>query len=188
MSGPDDKVKLFDARQVRAEWDAEAEKWWFSVVDIVAVLTDSDYATARCYWKALKGRLAAEGNETITSGYRLKLRAADGKRRLTDVADTEQILRLIQSIPSKRAEPSSKGFDVSRLRNLRRFSLAFPIREALPLESSGMHINAWTVVNNSAASMHAVMQRHERSLPVRACEVATLSEKVKGYPVRGCVA
>jgi hypothetical protein len=104
MSGQD-KIKLFESRQVRAEWDAEKEKWWFSVVDIVAVLTDGDYATARNYWKVLKGRLAAEGNQTVTSCYQLRLKATDGKLRLTDVADTEQILRLIQSIPSKRAEP-----------------------------------------------------------------------------------
>lgn len=103
MTNDNHKIKLFDAQQVRAEWDAEAEKWWFSVVDIVAILTESVDATA--YWRKLKQRLKAEGNETVTSCHGLKMRAADGKLRLTDVADTEQILRLIQSIPSKRAEP-----------------------------------------------------------------------------------
>ena len=86
-------------------WDEEGEKWWFSIVDIVAVLTDSDYQTARKYWKVLKGRLAKEGNESVTNCYQLKMQSADGKFYLTDVADTGQVLRLIQSIPSKKAEP-----------------------------------------------------------------------------------
>lgn len=103
MSGQAGKVKLFESRQVRAEWDAESEKWWYSVVDVVAVLTES--ADASAYWRKLKQRLKAEGNETVTNCHGLKMRAADGKARLTDVADTEQILRLVQSIPSKRAEP-----------------------------------------------------------------------------------
>lgn len=97
------KIKLFESQQVRAEWDADKEKWWFSIVDVVAVLTDSMDAPA--YWRKLKQRLKAEGNETVTSCHGLKLRAADGKLRQTDVADTAQILRLIQSIPSKKAEP-----------------------------------------------------------------------------------
>ena len=96
-------VKLFESQKIRMQWDAEAEKWWFSVVDVVAVLTDS--ADALAYWRKLKQRLKAEGNETVTNCHGLKMRAADGKQRMTDVADTEQILRLIQSIPSKRAEP-----------------------------------------------------------------------------------
>jgi len=99
------KIRLFEEKQVRTHWDAEAEKWWFSVVDVVAVLTDADYQQARKYWKVLKGRLATEGNETVTNCYQLKMPAPDGKMRLTDVADTEQVLRLVQSIPSKKAEP-----------------------------------------------------------------------------------
>jgi hypothetical protein len=83
--------------------DAEAEKWWFSIVDVVATLTESADATA--YWRKLKQRLKVEGNETVTNCHGLKMQAADGKQRLTDVADTEQLLRLIQSIPSKKAEP-----------------------------------------------------------------------------------
>jgi len=105
MSESKNKIKLFEEQQVRAIWDESNEKWWLSVVDVIAVLTDSDYQQARKYWKVLKGRLAAEGNETVTNCYQLKMRAPDGKMRLTDVADTEQILRLIQSIPSKKAEP-----------------------------------------------------------------------------------
>jgi len=93
------KIKLFEERQVRTVWDDDAEKWWFSVVDICAVLTDSDYQTARKYWKVLKGRLTKEGNESVTNCYQLKMQSADGKFYLTDVADTEQVLRLVQSVP-----------------------------------------------------------------------------------------
>ncbi len=96
-------MKLFEAQQVRTHWDAEADKWYFSVVDVVAILTES--ADALAYWRKLKQRLKAEGNETVTRCHGLKMRAADGKMRTTDVADTEQLLRLIQSIPSPKAEP-----------------------------------------------------------------------------------
>ena len=96
-------IKLFEAKKVRTIWDDKAEKWYFSIVDVVAVLTDSIDATA--YWRKLKQRLKAEGSETVTNCHGLKLRAADGKLRLTDVADTEQLFRLIQSIPSPKAEP-----------------------------------------------------------------------------------
>ena len=102
----EEAIRLFDAKQIRVVWDSETEKYYFSVVDIVQVLTESaDYQTARNYWKIVKHRLSEEGNETVTNCNRLKLTAADGKKRLTDVADTEQVLRLIQSIPSKKAEP-----------------------------------------------------------------------------------
>jgi hypothetical protein len=102
----DSKIKLFESQHIRSEWDAEAEKWWFSVLDVVAVLTDQpDYKKVRNYWKWLKNKLIAEGSQLVSATNQLKLTAADGKKYLTDVADTEQILRLIQSIPSKRAEP-----------------------------------------------------------------------------------
>lgn len=93
----------FENKQVRSHWDAEEEKWYFSIVDVIAVLTDSVDPTA--YWRKLKQRLKAEGNETVTNCHALKMRAADGKMRMTDVADTEQLLRLIQSVPSPKAEP-----------------------------------------------------------------------------------
>lgn len=93
----------FENKQVRSHWDAEEEKWYFSIVDVIAVLTDSVDPTA--YWRKLKQRLKAEGNETVTNCHALKMRAADGKMRMTDVADTEQFLRLIQSVPSPKAEP-----------------------------------------------------------------------------------
>ena len=99
------KIKLFDGKQVRHLWDEEAEKWWFSVVDVCAVLTGSNYQTARNYWKWLKNKLNAEGSELVSSTNQLKMVAPDGKMRLTDAADTEQIFRLIQSVPSKKAEP-----------------------------------------------------------------------------------
>ena len=98
-------LQLFEQHKVRTMWDDTTEKWYFSVIDVVAVLTDSDYQAARKYWKVLKGRLAKEGNETVTNCYQLKLKAYDGKMRLTDVADTEQLFRIIQSIPSPKAEP-----------------------------------------------------------------------------------
>ena len=98
-------IKLFEEQRIRAQWDDATEKWYLSIVDVCAVLTDSDYQTARNYWKVLKSRLDAEGNETVTNCNQLKMKAHDGKMRITDVADTEQLLRLIQSIPSKKAEP-----------------------------------------------------------------------------------
>jgi len=124
----DNKIKLFEKQQVRSVWDAEQEKWWFSVLDIIAILTDQpDYKKVRSYWKWLKNKLKEEGsnlfvnyqnnemvsdtdhlkieNELVSITNQLKLLAADGKYYKTDVADTEQILRLIQSIPSKKAEP-----------------------------------------------------------------------------------
>jgi len=124
----DNKIQIFEKQQVRSIWDEEQEKWWFSVLDIIAILTDQlDYKKVRNYWKWLKNKLKEEGsnlfnnqqynevvsntnhlkneNELVSNTNQLKLLAADGKMRLTDVADTEQILRLIQSIPSKKAEP-----------------------------------------------------------------------------------
>ena len=96
-------IKLFGDDKIRAIWDDEQEKWYFSVVDVVAVLTESP--NPQTYWRVLKKRLKGEGNETVTNCNGLKMRAADGKMRLTDVADTEQLLRIIQSIPSPKAEP-----------------------------------------------------------------------------------
>ena len=103
--GQDNELKLFEDKKIRVKWDEEEEKWYFSVVDVVAVLTENDYQKARTYWKVLKSRLLTEGNETVTNCNQLKMIAYDGKLRLTDVANIEQILRLIQSIPSKKAEP-----------------------------------------------------------------------------------
>ena len=99
----ENSIKLFGDDKIRAIWDNEQEKWYFSVVDVVAVLTESP--NPQTYWRVLKKRLKDEGNETVTNCNGLKMRAADGKMRLTDVADTEQLLRIIQSIPSPKAEP-----------------------------------------------------------------------------------
>ena len=99
------KIQLFEEKKVRTAWDDQEEKWYFSIVDVCGVLTDSDYQMARKYWNKLKQRLKEEGNETVTNCHQLKFKATDGKMRLTDVADTEQLFRLIQSIPSKKAEP-----------------------------------------------------------------------------------
>jgi len=102
----ENKLQLFEEQSVRTHWDEEQEKWFFSLIDVIAILTDQqDYLTARKYWNKLKERLKKEGNETVTKCHQLKMLAKDGKMRLTDVADTEQLLRLIQSIPSPKAEP-----------------------------------------------------------------------------------
>ena len=99
----ENEIQLFEDQKIRVAWDEQQEEWYFSVVDVIAVLTDSADPTA--YWRKLKQRLKAEGNETVTNCHGLKMRAADGKMRLTDVANTEQLLRIIQSVPSKKAEP-----------------------------------------------------------------------------------
>lgn len=102
----DNTLQLFQGKSIRTQWDAENEKWYFSIVDIVEVLTDSkDYQTARKYWNKLKQRLKEEGNESVTNCHQLKLPAADGKSYKTDVADQAGMFRLIQSIPSPKAEP-----------------------------------------------------------------------------------
>lgn len=97
---------LFENHSIRRVYDEDAEAWWFSVVDIVQVLTQQpDYQTARKYWKVLKGRLAKEGSQLVTNCYQLKMTATDGKQRPTDVASAETLLRLVQSVPSPKAEP-----------------------------------------------------------------------------------
>lgn len=101
-----DKIQLFEDKRIRTAWDEENEEWYFSIVDVVGVLTESpDYNTGRKYWNKLKQRLTEEGSKLVTKCHQLKMTAADGKKRLTDVAETEQLLRLIQSIPSPKAEP-----------------------------------------------------------------------------------
>ena len=99
----DKQIQLFEGQQIRYLWDEAQEKYYFSIVDVIRVLTESD--NPQTYWRVLKKRLRDEGNETVTNCNALKMRASDGKMRLTDVADTEQIFRLIQSIPSRKAEP-----------------------------------------------------------------------------------
>ena len=101
--GEDNKIQLFENQPIRTAWNEELEEWYFSIIDVVAVLTESKDANA--YWRKLKQRLLKDGNATVTNCHALKMTAADGKRRLTDVANTEQLLRIIQSIPSKKAEP-----------------------------------------------------------------------------------
>ena len=99
------ELKLFEDKKIRTKWNDEEEKWYFSVVDVVAVLTENDYQKARTYWRVLKLRLKEEGNESVTNCNQLKMKSTDGKFYNTDVMNIEQVLRLIQSIPSKKAEP-----------------------------------------------------------------------------------
>ncbi len=96
-------IKLFNDTKVRTHWDEDTEKWYFSIVDVIAILSES--INPQAYWRKLKQRLKAEGNETVTTCHSLKMKASDGKMRTTDVAHTEQLLRLVQSIPSRKAEP-----------------------------------------------------------------------------------
>ena len=98
-------IKLFEDKNIRVAWDEEEENWYFSVVDVVGILTDNDYQKSRNYWKWLKNKLNQEGSELVSNTNQLKMKAYDGKLRGTDVMNTEQILRLVQSIPSKKAEP-----------------------------------------------------------------------------------
>jgi hypothetical protein len=99
-------IKIFEEKKVRTVWDESSEQWFVSIIDVIEILTQSkDFQTARKYWNKLKQRLKEEGNETVTNCHQLKLKALDGKMRLTDVATTEQLFRLIQSIPSPNAEP-----------------------------------------------------------------------------------
>lgn len=101
-----DKIQLYEDQPIRTAWVEDEEEWYFSIVDVVGVLTEqTDYQKARKYWNKLKQRLSEEGSQLVTNCHRLKMTAQDGKKRLTDVANTEQLLRLIQSIPSKKAEP-----------------------------------------------------------------------------------
>ena len=99
------KIKLFEDKKIRVAWDKEKQDWYFSIVDVVSVLNESDYQTARKYWKVLKQRLLLEGFEPVTNCYQLKMIATDGKKRITDVANAEIILRIVQSIPLKKAKP-----------------------------------------------------------------------------------
>lgn len=105
-SNKENNIQLFQNQTIRTYWDEEKELWYFSIIDVIAILTEQkDFQTARKYWNKLKERLKKEGNETVTNCHQLKMLARDGKMRMTDVADTEQLLRLIQSVPSPKAEP-----------------------------------------------------------------------------------
>ena len=104
-------LQIFDEKRIRTAWDDETEKWYFSVVDVVGALTDSP--NPQTYWRVLKKRLKDEGNQTVTNCNGLKMQAPDGKMRMTDVADTEQLLRIIQSIPSPKAEPFTESAGIA---------------------------------------------------------------------------
>ena len=118
---PNDKIQLFENQRIRTAWDEEKEEWYFSIVDVVGVLTDSVDPTA--YWRKLKQRLKAEGNETVTNCHGLKMTAPDGKKRLTDVADTEQLLRIIQSIQEFCDSFINGSYQISFLRIIFNISL-----------------------------------------------------------------
>ena len=121
-------IQPFENQHIRTAWDEEKEEWYFSIVDVVGVLTDSVDPTA--YWRKLKQRLKAEGNETVTNCHGLKMTAHDGKKRLTDVADTEQLLRIIQSIPSplpRTPRSSAKWLQICwKMRGIKKNSIQIP--------------------------------------------------------------
>ena len=112
-------LKIFEDKTIRTQWNEEEEKWYFSVVDVVSVLTDNDYQKSRNYWKWLKNKLIQEGSELVSNTNQLKMQSADGKCYNTDVMNIEQVLRLIQSIPSKKAEPFKLWLARSRKRTNR---------------------------------------------------------------------
>ena len=114
MSDAPSKIKLFESHHVRAEWDAEHEKWWFSVLDTIAILTDQpDYKKVRNYWKWLKNKLNAEGSQLVSATNQLKLTAADGKKYLTDTFDYDGIIELAKNFPSKKANHFIEWFSYS---------------------------------------------------------------------------
>ena len=119
-------ITLFEEKQVRRAWNAAEEKWYFAIIDVINILTNS--SNPQVYWRVMKKRLMDEGNETVTNCNGLKMTAADGKQRMTDVADTEQLLRLIQSIPSPKAEPFKRwlAHKVHPLASLKLNSLPTP--------------------------------------------------------------
>ena len=121
---------VFEGHEIRRHYDEATETWWFSVVDIVRVLTQSDYQAARKYWKVLKGRLAKESSQLVTNCYQLKMPAADGKSYLTDAATAETLLRLVQSVPSPRAEPIKLW--LAKVGYERMQEMADPVRSPAP--------------------------------------------------------
>ena len=136
-----DEIRTFENQKIRTAWDEKEEEWYFSVVDVIAVLTGSRDPAA--YWRKLKQRLLQEGNETVTNCHRLKLPAADGKMRLTDVADLEQLFRLIQSVPSPRAEPLKRWLaEVGRERVEETIDPELTIERALEAETGRPVISA----------------------------------------------
>lgn len=133
-------IQLFEDKKVRVVWDAEQEKYFFAIVDIIQVLTESE--NPQTYWRVLKKRLRDEGNESVTNCNALKIPAADGKKRMTDVADIEQLLRLIQSIPSKKAEPVKRWLaevGSQRIDQMIDSELTFQIYPSIAISSPRMH-------------------------------------------------
>ena len=165
-----DKLQMFEDRPIRTAWDETQEEWYFSVVDVVAVLTEqTDNRRAAKYWSVLKTRLKNEGSELTTNCSQLKMKAADGKRRLTDVANTEQLLRIIQSVPSKKAEPFKMWLAMvgrERIEEIIDPELTIE-RFAQQTESkkrSGWHLTIFPGVDQSASANHPCPKRTDRCM------------------------
>ena len=169
------KIQLFEEKKVRTVWDAEQEKWYFSIVDVCGVLMDSDYQAARKYWKVLKGRLKKEGNETVTNCYQLKMKAPDGKMRFTDVADTEQLFRIVQSVPSKKAEPITRGWSGKTTRQYKQFKGLH--RENLRDNMTNIELALNTLAEASATEISRA--KNPKGFK-QSAEVARLGSKIAG--------
>jgi len=185
------KIKVFQGKKVRTHWDEEKEKWYFSVVDVIEILTESE--RPRKYWADLKAKLKAEGSELSHFIGQLKMLSSDGKYYLTDVADTEQILRLIQSIPSKKAEPfklwlarvGSERIDEKNLSNLYKLKLIYNFsnlrvasmipsdsRELLDVFNISIENSDNCVWNKSKFSIYPILKKTERIVYIKSFEGA----------------
>jgi hypothetical protein len=170
-------IKLFESREIRTLWDDEEEEWYFSVIDVIGVLTDSKNPPA--YWRKLKQRLTEEGNETVTNCHRLKMPAADGKMRLTDVTSTKQLLRLIQSIPSPNAEPFKMWLaeiGKERLDEIADPELAFD-RAVNTYKSKG-YSDAWITQRLKSIEMRKELTNEWKRTGIEGVEYAILTDEI----------
>ena len=175
------EMQLFENRTIRTAWDENQEEWYFSIVDVVAVLTGSPDPSA--YWRKLKQRLKEEGNETVTNCHGLKMKAADGKKRLTDVATTEQLLRIIQSIPSPKAEPFKLWLaQVGRERIEETIDPELSIDRALETYVRKGYSREWINQRLQAIQVRHVHQRVQKSQRTKKGKSAGQYEYHRDYP------
>ncbi len=170
-------IKLFESREIRTLWDDEEEEWYFSIIDVICVLTDSKNPPA--YWRKLKQRLTEEGNETVTNCHRLKMPAADGKMRLTDVASTKQLLRLIQSVPSPNAEPFKMW--LAEVGKERLDEIADPelaIDRAVNTYKSKGYSDAWITQRLKSIEMRKELTNEWKRTGIEGVEYAILTDEI----------
>jgi hypothetical protein len=170
-------IKLFENRKIRTLWDDEEEEWYFSVIDVIGILTGSKNPTS--YWSTLKGRLEEEGNQTVTNCDKLKMPAADGKMRLTDVASTKQLLRLIQSIPSPNAEPFKMW--LAEVGKERLDEIADPelaIDRAVDTYKSKGYSDAWITQRLKSIEMRKELTNEWKRTGIEGVEYAILTDEI----------